>query len=149
MPRSRISISALNLAARLVVVFFPGVLLLIIAMRHSGQAATILWIGGAFQVGVCLLFLWEQNNRPQSMPFAILALYVIALAWLWFGVAQEDWLTHLAKALLLVVSLLVLAQQTLIESGAPAIRRACTLANRLASRKDWPPSSLLAGTCPR
>lgn len=98
----------------------------------------MLWIGAAFQVGVCLLFLWEQQNRSQSMPFAVLALYVIALAWLWFGVTEQDWLTHLSKALLLIVSLLVLAQQTLIESGAPALRRARLLANRLANRKDWP-----------
>lgn len=138
MARSKKLLPTLSLVARLAVVLLPSLLLLILAARHSGQAATILWIGTAFQVGVCLLFLWEQNNRPQSMPFAVLALYVIALAWVWFGVAEEDWATHLAKALLLVVSLLVLAQQTLIESGAPAIRRARVLANRLANRKDWP-----------
>src|SRR5262249_50641829 len=40
--------------------------------------------------------------------------------------------------ILLVVPIVMFACQTLIESGAPVIRRACLLADRVAARKDWP-----------
>jgi hypothetical protein len=63
---------------------------------------------------------------------------LIALAWLWWGSNTEDWYTNMAKAVLLVVPLLVFGYQTLIDSGAPAIRRARLLADRLAARKEWP-----------
>src|SRR5262245_58241396 len=113
-----------NQAIRLAVLFFPALLLAIAALRHSGPHATMLWMGAAFQVGVCFLYVIAQNHRPESTALAVLALYLVALAWFWFGVAENDWFAHLAKALLLVISLLVFAQQTLADSGAPAIRRA-------------------------
>jgi HEAT repeat protein len=37
-----------------------------------------------------------------------------------------------------VVALVVFGVQTLVESGAPAVRRARLLADRLANRQDWP-----------
>lgn len=148
MSRSKRWSAALGQAVRLLVLFFPTLVLAIAALRQSGANATMLWMGTAFQVGVCLLYLFGQKTRPESMSLAVLALYLIALAWFWFGVADEDWFAHLAKALLLVVSLLVFAQQTLAETGAPAIRRARMLANRLASRREWPADLASCRTLP-
>ena len=45
---------------------------------------------------------------------------------------------YLAKSILLVVPMVVFGFQTLQESGAPALRRANLLAQRLANRNDWP-----------
>lgn len=148
MSRSRNILSTLNQVIRLAVLFFPTVVLLVAALRHSGSHATMLWLGTALQVGVCFLYLVAQNNRPQSMSLGVLAVYLIALGWFWFGVAEEDWFTHMARALLLVVALLVFAQQTLAESGAPAIRRARLLAERLANRKEWPADLAMCRTLP-
>ncbi len=76
---------------------------------------------------------WYQSIGPS-----VITLYLIALCWLWWGAAEGDWYTNLAKAILLVVPLLVFAGQNLNESGAPAIRRARLLADRLSNRRDWP-----------
>jgi hypothetical protein len=44
----------------------------------------------------------------------------------------------LTKSILLIVPLCVFALQTLVESGAPAIRRARLLADSIAQRREWP-----------
>lgn len=138
MATSRASFARLSQATRLGLLFLPTVLLLVASVRHSGAHGTMLWMGTAFQIGVCLLCLLGRQDQEQPMALGIIGLYLIALAWFWFAGVEEDWFTRLAKASLLVVSLLVFAQQTLIESGAPAIRRARMLADRLASRQEWP-----------
>ncbi|MBM4068289.1 MAG: HEAT repeat domain-containing protein [Planctomycetes bacterium] len=148
MSKSQALLATLNQAVRPAVLFFPALLLAVAALRQAGPHAIMLWMGVAFQIGVCFLYLITQNNRPESTALAALALYLIALAWLWFGIAEEDWFAHLAKAFLLVVSLLVFALQTLADSGAPAIRRARLLADRLACRKDWPTDLATCRTLP-
>jgi hypothetical protein len=68
-------------------------------------------------------------------------LYVIALGWLTLGApGLDDWFMHVSLAVLLMVPLLLFASQCLKESGAPVLRRARQLAQRLANRKDWPAS---------
>src|SRR5438046_1970483 len=77
--------------------------------------------------GLLLLGSWRTTGDAHNLP------------WLWLGAAHlDDWYPHLAQAVLLVVPLLVFASQTLTNSGAPALRRARLLAQRLADRKDWP-----------
>ncbi|MSQ93925.1 MAG: HEAT repeat domain-containing protein [Gemmataceae bacterium] len=61
-----------------------------------------------------------------------------AVAWLWYGDTSIGWFTHLSKGVLIGIPILVLGYQSLIESGAPVLRRAHRLADRLASRQDWP-----------
>lgn len=128
----------LSVLCRLGILVVPTGLLVGAALRYPPQDAMMLWFGAAFQGVVCALSVvsrrtWEQPLGPQLMT-----LYLIALGSLWFGDPREDWYAHFARAVLLVVPLLVFGMQTLQESGAPALRRANVLAQRLSDRKDWP-----------
>src|SRR5205823_4563571 len=60
----------------------------------------------------------------------------------------NSWFPYMARAILLVVPLSVFALQTLTESGAPALRRSQVLAQRLASRIDWPSDLAACRTLP-
>src|SRR5205823_5596951 len=87
---------------------------------------------------------WHNPVGPS-----VIVLYVIALGWLWLGSPGfSDWFPHLCQAVLLGVPLLIFAWQTLAESGAPALRRARLLAERLASRQEWPDDLTLCRSLP-
>lgn len=129
---------------RFAALLLPAVLLLIAALRAPAEHSLMLWLGTAFQVLVCLLNFTSLQGWRSPLGPSVITLYVIALGWLWLGsLNYRDWFPHLAQAVLLVVPLLVFAQQMLTESGASAMRRARLLCDRLAARKDWPPD--LAG----
>jgi hypothetical protein len=131
-------------AGRLTVLLLPSAILLLAVMRQPASPNNlVLWTGTGFQLTVCLLSFVSGGGWRQPVGPSVITLYLIALAWLWFGEAHEDWYTSLAKSVLLVVPLAVFGFQTLNDSGAPALRRANWLAQRLASRKEWP--SDLAG----
>lgn len=126
---------------RLAALMLPAVLLLIAALRTPPEMSLMLWLGTGFQVLVCLLNFSSLQGWRSPLGPSVITLYVIALGWLWLGsLNHRDWFPHLAQAVLLVVPLLVFAQQMLTESGASAIRRARLLCDRLAARKDWPTS---------
>ncbi len=124
---------------RVMVLLLPASLLLVASVRAPQEARLMLWLGTAFQVLCCLLsFLSRQAWRQQLGP-SVITLYVIALGWLWLAAGGgNDWYPHLAQAVLLVVPLVVFAQQMLTDSGVTALRQARLLAERLARRKDWP-----------
>jgi hypothetical protein len=123
---------------RLVVLFLPTALLVIAGLRSSQSNNLMLWLATAIQGFVCLLgFLSRRSWRQPTGP-SVITLYLIALAGLWWGDGINDWYTSGAKAILLVVPLIVFGWQTLVDSGAPAMRRARVLAHRLANRKEWP-----------
>lgn len=128
----------LPIIGRFTILLMPTAILVLASLRHPGGGNLMLWFGTAFQALVCILTFFNRRGRAQPLGPSVITLYLIALAWLWFGDGRDDWYTHLAKAVLLVIPVLVFAQQTLIESGAPAVRRARSLADRLASRKEWP-----------
>jgi hypothetical protein len=130
--------STLQTGMRLGVLLLPTGLLLVASLRHQGPNSIMLWMGTAFQAGICILNIPNLRNSRQPISPAIICLYLIALAWLWWGSNPDDWYTNMAKAVFLVVPLLVFGYQTLIDSGAPAIRRARLLADRLKARKEWP-----------
>ena len=123
---------------RVVVLMLPTALLIGVCLRSSGPESTVLWVGTGFQAAVCLLSFFSKRSWNQSIAPSVITLYVIALFWMWWGQSQPDWFTNMSKAILLVVPLLVFAHHTLNESGAPAIRRARVLADRLTARKEWP-----------
>jgi HEAT repeats len=125
---------------RLGFLILPTCLLLIASLRHPGLASNslTLWVGTGFQALVCMLTFFSRRSWNEPLGPSVVTLYLIALAWLWLGSQTEDWFTPLAKAVLLVVPMVVFGYQTLNESGAPALRRAHLLAQRLAERKDWP-----------
>jgi hypothetical protein len=120
------------------VLLLPTVLLLGVSLRQPGSDNLLLWIGTGIQAVVCLLSMLSQGTGRQPLGPVIIASYLVALAWLWCSSGVNDWYSSLVKALLLVVVLGAFAYQTLHDSGAPAIRRARILADRLAKRKEWP-----------
>jgi HEAT repeats len=124
---------------RLVVLLLPATLLGMAALRVPPSQALMLWLGAAFQALCCLLSLVSRQGWRQPIGPSAITLYVIALGWLWFGTqGANDWYPHLAQGLMLVVPVVVFAHQVLMESGASALRRARSLAQRLAHRTDWP-----------
>jgi hypothetical protein len=121
-----------------IVLLLPAVLLGIAALRSWDQRPWMLVAGLAFQLLICLLTFLSYRTWNQPIGPSIVTLYLTAVAWLWFGDNFNDWFTHLSKGLLIGIPILVFGYQTLIESGAPVMRRAHGLSQRLASRQDWP-----------
>jgi hypothetical protein len=131
--------SVFTLLLRVIIMLLPAALLLVAVWRTMGQPQTLLVLGTAFQIIVCCLSFLSQRNWREPLGPAVITLYLIALGWLWLGAEHlDDWYPHFAQSILLIVPLTVFAVQTLMNSGAPALRRAQTLAHRLANRKDWP-----------
>jgi HEAT repeat protein len=124
--------------ARFAIMMLPTFLLLGAAMRYGGTDNLLLWIAAAFQATICGLTFVSRHSWRQPLGPSVITLYLVALAWLWSTNSATDWYAHLTKAMLLVVPLTAFGYQTLIDSGAPAIRRARSLADRLAHRKEWP-----------
>jgi HEAT repeat protein len=129
-----------SILVRPAVLLLPMALLLGCALRatHESYATTILlWIAIGFQAAVCCLTFISRPTRQPLGP-SVITLYLVALAWIWCTNTGNDWYAHLTKATLLVVPLAVFGYQTLVDSGAPAVRRAQILADRLGHRKEWP-----------
>lgn len=116
----------------------PSALLLVAAYRSWEHKPWILVGGLVFQLLICLLTFISSRSWDQPIGPAIVTLYLTAVAWLWFGDLVNDWYTHLSKGVLIGIPILVFGGQTLVESGAPLMRRAHNLAQRLAKRQDWP-----------
>src|SRR5262245_14582081 len=98
---------------RLSFLLLPTVLLLIASLRHPGPNSLMLWLGTAFQISVCFLSFFSRRTWRQPLGPSVVTLYLIALAWIWFAPRTEDWFSHFAKAILLVVPLVVFGFQTL------------------------------------
>ena len=131
--------SATTFGLRLAVLLLPALLLLIGSLRYHGESGQVLLFGAAFQMFVCTLGLLTQAFWRRSVGPAVILFYGIAFGWLHVGTADhEDWYLHLAQALLLVIPLSFFAVQTLYDIGAPTLRRARLLAQRLAERREWP-----------
>jgi hypothetical protein len=129
----------LLLLGRICLLLMPLTLLLIGSVRGGSPAPRLLWLGTVFQLMACGLALFGRQGLREPTSAAILMLYAIALSWVVLGTTgTEDWFAHLAQAVLLVVPLVYFAVQCLLETGAPALRRARRLAQRLSQRRDWP-----------
>src|SRR5579885_1421983 len=130
--------SLLLILGRACLLMLPLILLLICSVRGGSVALRFLCLGTLFQLLACGLLLSQQGLR-ESASAVIIMLYGIALSWLVLGTTgTEDWFSHLAQAVLLVVPLVYLAVLCLLESGAPALRRARQLAQQIEQRHDWP-----------
>jgi hypothetical protein len=116
----------------------PALLLIIAAGRSWDQKPWVLVGGFSFQLLICSLTFFSTRSWDQPVGPSIVTLYLTAVAWLWFGDPTNDWFTHLSKGMLIGIPIIVFGFQTLIESGAPVMRRAHNLAHRLSKRLDWP-----------
>lgn len=131
--------SVLLLLGRGVLLLLPLTLLLICSLRGTSASPRLLWLGTLFQLLACGLSLFGRQGVRGPTGAAIIMLYVIALSWMVLGtIGTDDWFLHLAQSILLVVPLVYFAVQCLMESGAPMMRRARHLAQRLGTRRDWP-----------
>ncbi len=128
------------LLCRVLILLLPTALLACVAIRQEGQGGNqlLLWLGTAFQFCVCFLSFFSRGSWRQPLAPSVITLYLIGLAWLFFGDKHEDWFSHLAKSVLMIIPLIVFGFQTLYDSGAPALRRANLLAERLRNRREWP-----------
>jgi hypothetical protein len=127
--------------SRATILLLPSGLLFTAGLRALPEFNLNLWLGATFQLLVWLLTFLTRHSFRQSIAPAVITLYIIALGWLWLATPNgNDWFLILAKAILLVVPLLCFSFQVLTESGATALRRARLLAERLATRRDWPPN---------
>lgn len=140
--------TSLAIVARLAILLLPTVLLLGAASRHGESVNWMLWMGSAFQFTVCSLSFFSTRSWRQPLGPSVITLYLIALAWLWFGNQRQDWYAHLTHAILLIVPLVVFGFNALCESGAPQVRRANILAQRLAQRQEWPSDLAACRTLP-
>jgi HEAT repeat protein len=124
---------------RALVLLLPTGLLLGASLRPGAEHRLQLVLGATFQVLVCFLSFLSRRGREQPLGPSVITLYLIGLGWLWWGAGnQNDWYLYLARAILLVVPIILFALQTLTDSGAPALRRARVLAGRLEQRREWP-----------
>jgi len=128
---------------KLCILFLPTGLLLLGGLRSTDSSNLVPWLATAFQGLICVLGFLNRRSWQQPTGPSVITLYLIALAGLWWGGSVNDWYTSGAEAVLLVILLVLFGWQTLADSGAPAMRRARVLAQRLATRKEWPPD--LAG----
>src|SRR4051812_35381847 len=135
---SRSSLGPLTITAVLTRVGMLGLpvgFLLAATLRSPGEANLILWVGTAFQTAAWILSCSNRTAWSRPLGPSVVTLYLTALTWIWFGDTVEDWYNHLAKAILIVIPLLVFGHLMLHESGAVALRRANGLAERLANRQ--------------
>jgi hypothetical protein len=141
-----------HVLARVAILLMPAALLAGESLRtpaDEGQAATLLWIGTGFQCVVCLLCLITPRSWRQPVGPSAVVLFVIGLGWLWLAAsARDDWYTHLALALLLIVPAVLFSAQVFLDSGAPRLRRARILGERMGRRPDWPGDLAACRTLP-
>jgi len=124
---------------RLAVLLIPAVLLFISVGRAHGRLQALLGLGATLEAIASISLLWAVRNRRQPAGTSIVALYLIALVWIWLGADEsKDWYFHLAQSVLLAVPLGLLGLEALSNSGGLALRHARVLADRLAKRQDWP-----------
>jgi HEAT repeats len=126
----------------------PPMLMLGTVMRHPEEENLFLGIGTGIQAAMCIVAMFWHAGGRRSLGSVVIPLYVVALAWLWCFNGINDWFANLTRATLLVVLLGAFAIQTLNDSGAPAIRRARLLADRLTNRKEWPADLIDCRTLP-
>ncbi len=116
--RTRLRLAAVLIPIwRLSFLLLPTVLLVIASLRKEGTENLMLWMGTGFQILVCVLTFCSRRSWSQPLGPSVVTLYLIALAWLWFSNQGEDWFGHLARAILLVVPMVVFGFETLHESG--------------------------------
>ena len=133
---------------RAAILLVPAALLGIAAARSWDQKPWLLLGGMAFQIVICTLTFVSSRSWNQPIGPSIVTLYLTALAWQWFGDGTIDWFNHFTKAVLIGLPITMFGYQALVESGAPVVRRARMLANRIAQRQDWPADVLQCRTLP-
>ncbi len=118
----------------------PSALLLGASLRAPVEHQQPLWFGTVFLAGLSVVAMLAGLLRRRELDTAFIFFYGLGLGWLVLATQEmdNDWYVHLSQAVMLVVPLGAFALGMLGDIGAPALRRARVLAQRLADRKDWP-----------
>lgn len=131
--------ASLQLLGRVCLVLLAPLLLLICSIRYGSAPPDLLWLGALLQLVVSAVALFRRRRLREPTSTVILLLYGIAFASIEVSSARaDDWFSHLAQSILLLVPLIYFAVECLHESGAPALRRALRLAQQLTQRRTWP-----------
>src|SRR3974377_168098 len=95
-------------AFRTGILLLPAPPLLVEVLRTTGRTQALLALGTLSELMVCYLtFTSSRSWRLRAGP-SLIALYLIALGWLWLGSGRaSDWYLHLAQAVLVIVPLLI------------------------------------------
>jgi len=132
--------SPLTQAGEVVLLLIPPILLGVAAVRTtSSETQQLFWFGAGFlafllAAGTLTRLFKKQPNGPTLLFF-----YGLGLGWVFLAnTEQSDWYLHLAQAIMLVIPLAYFTLLTLGDIGAPQLRRARLLAQRIADRKEWP-----------
>src|SRR6516225_4941011 len=84
--------SAVAVFTRVGLMMLPSRLLLLAALRPTASRALPLWLSVVFQGCVCLLTFLSRRGWRQPIGPTLITLYLIALAWLWWGATgRDDW----------------------------------------------------------
>src|SRR5262245_46918757 len=84
--------SPLLLLVRIAVLLLPAGLLILGSSRTTGSARVMLLIGTGFQIVVCGLSFVSRASWRVSIGPSVVALYLIALGWMWIGGQDKpDW----------------------------------------------------------
>jgi hypothetical protein len=135
---------------RWAVVFLPAAVLALGVVVFPGINPNMLWAGAAAVAVLGAVLLPQASLIHPSTGLAVIAEYVLAQVWLWYGgvTYHGHWYPHLALGVLLLVPLVLFAAITLDRSGAPAMRRARRCVRRLLRRDRWPEDLSLCQTLP-
>jgi hypothetical protein len=137
-PRSRWG-ELFAVGSGLVLLFLPGLVLLVGFLRAPEPTRTMLGYGTGLVLVLSALVAYQQPSWRRLLGPLAIAPYVVAILWLWeYGGQSEAWYRHLNQAILLLIPLGILAYHTLRKSGAVTFRQVRHLVQSLADRKDWP-----------
>ena len=134
--RSRLDPGALPWALSLALLVLPTAVLAALAARLGSGPV---WAGAGVS-GLFALVLLRHHPvwRPPAGGMA-LAVYLIALVWLWVPTrGLDDAAVRLGRGVLLVVGVGLAARYDLDRTGAEDRRRAAKWAGRLTRRAKWP-----------
>jgi hypothetical protein len=139
MDRTSYVISSVSIVARLVsilILLIPSGILILAAVRLNSVLLVIGTIGHV--LGSALLVRTRVAWRPPTSA-VVIALYLVALGWLWFASRQtDDPFARFGRGLLLLISIGLVIVHDMTRTGLEPRRRARVLSRRLTTRTFWP-----------
>lgn len=119
----------------------PTGLLLLDGLAHDGRTRMFLVSSAGATFLLALLIFRVTRQAPLRRSLAV-APCVVALICHWLARPnfEQQAFPHFVQGMLLLVGVGLFALQALMDSGAPALRRAQVLAKKLLQRQQWPAS---------
>lgn len=123
--------------ANLLALLLPSVLLVFAGVRSSGNARLWLFAGAGICMVLAAIAYRLEASHGQNLLTMLPAL--AAIMWQFFSKADfSDPNQRIVQSILIMLVIGLFVHQTLVATGGPLLRRVRRLANRLASRRNWP-----------